>query len=202
MLNMDRFRNFSELTQYAKDGKDFIIEMRKGKSGFAIMAPHGGGIEPGTDFVADAIAGKDHAYYAFKGIRPNNNTPLHIASSRFDEPVAMGLVRQCHTIITIHGCRDAGSVVYVGGKHDVLKQKISHNLRRIRITVCEAMRASIKGRHQHNLCNRGKGAQGAQLEISSILRRRLIEKGGWKKPRLTPQLKAFAKAVRIALRAF
>lgn len=199
MLSMDRFNNFSELAHHAKNGKDFIVEMRKGKSGFAIMAPHGGGIEPGTAFVANAIAGKDHFYYAFKGIRPKNNTPLHIASSRFDEPIAMGLVRQCHTIITIHGCRDAASVVYVGGKNDVLNRKVSTELKNIKISVRKAARTSIKGIHRHNLCNRGKGGQGVQLEISSSLRHALIGKGGWKNPRLTPHLRAFAQAVRKAL---
>lgn len=199
MVNMDRFQNFSELKQYAKDSKDFIIEMRNGKSGFAIMAPHGGGIEPGTDAVADAIAGKDHFYYAFKGIRPKNNTPLHIASSRFDEPVAKGMVRQCHTIITIHGCRDATPVVYVGGKNDVLKNKVSLHLRNIEIPVQDAVRDSIRGVHPQNLCNRGKGGQGVQLEISSQLRHLFIGQGGWQSPRLTPQLRAFAKAVRKAL---
>lgn len=199
MVNMDRFQNFSELAHHAKAGKDFVIEMREGNSGFAIMAPHGGGIEPGTAFVANAIAGTDHFYYAFKGIRPKDNTRLHIASSRFDEPIAMDLAQKCHTVITIHGCRDATSVVYVGGKNDVLKKNVSLNIERIKISVREAARTSIKGVHKHNLCNRGVGGQGVQLELSSRLRHWLIGPGGWQFPRRTPQLSAFAQAVRRGL---
>lgn len=196
---MDRFRNFSELTCHAKAGKDFVIEVRKGKSGFAIMAPHGGGIEPGTAIVADTIAGTDHAYYAFKGIRPRLNGWLHIASSRFDEPQAMKLIHHCHTIITIHGCRAAEAVVYVGGRDEILKKAFTVNLAKKKIPVSDAPKASIKGIHRHNLCNRGTRGQGVQLEISDQLRRRLIGPGGRQQPRLTQLLKSFANAIRSAL---
>ena len=197
---MDRFKNFSELTHHAIAGKDFIIEMRTGKSGFGIMAPHGGGIEPGTAVVAEAIAGGDHAYYAFKGIRPRDNGRLHIASSRFDEPRAMNLARHCHTIITIHGCREAKPVVYVGGRNDALKKKVCFHLMQIKIPVGNAIPGSLKGVHRQNLCNRGVGGKGVQLEISGRLRRQLIGPGGWQHPRLTPQLTYFSKAVQQALR--
>jgi len=33
------------------------------------MAPHGGGIEPGTIDIADAIARSEYTFYAFQGIK-------------------------------------------------------------------------------------------------------------------------------------
>lgn len=196
---MDPLKNFSELTHHATVGKDFIIEMRKGDSGFGIMAPHGGGIEPGTAVVADAIAGDDHAYYAFKGIRPMDNRRLHIASTLFDEPRVLNLARQCHTIITIHGCREAKPVVYVGGRDDALKKRVGFHLMQIKIPVGNTVPTSLKGLHRQNLCNRGLSGKGVQLEISSPLRHELIGPGNWQHPQLTTKLACFAQAVRQAL---
>ena len=45
---MDKYRNFQELKRHEKEGTDYEICARKGSSGIAVMAPHGGGIEPGT----------------------------------------------------------------------------------------------------------------------------------------------------------
>ncbi len=44
-------------------GKDYRIHLRHGKSGILVMAPHGGGIEPGTTEIADAVAGAERSFY-------------------------------------------------------------------------------------------------------------------------------------------
>ena len=46
-MEKKKILNFAELTRFARPGRDFLIEHRNGTSGLAIMAPHGGGIEPG-----------------------------------------------------------------------------------------------------------------------------------------------------------
>ncbi len=66
---------------------------RSGSSGILVMAPHGGGIEPGTGDIADGVAGQHHSFYCFKGIKKQGNRALHITSNRFDEPLAMAMVR-------------------------------------------------------------------------------------------------------------
>jgi len=58
-------------------------------SGIAILSIHGGDIEPGTTRIANAIAGWDHSFYTFEGIKTARNLSLHITSTRFDEPSAM-----------------------------------------------------------------------------------------------------------------
>ena len=170
---MDRFKNFQELCRHAVEGRDFRIEMRSGKSNLAVMAPHGGAIEPGTDVLADAIAGTEHAFYAFKGKRIRNNTELHIASERFDEPRALAVARMAHTIITVHGCRGNGTEIYVGGLAADLAGDIIKALKKTGFAASGATRSSLAGVHRLNLCNRGRSRKGVQLELSSRLRRQL-----------------------------
>jgi phage replication-related protein YjqB (UPF0714/DUF867 family) len=52
----------------------------------AIIAPHGGKIEPGTSEIAAAIAGDDYSLYRFQGLRDRPREELHITSAKFDEP--------------------------------------------------------------------------------------------------------------------
>lgn len=66
---MDKYANFIELKQNEREGEDYTILLREANSKFVIIAPHGGGIEPGTIDIADAVASSDHTFYAFKGIK-------------------------------------------------------------------------------------------------------------------------------------
>ena len=63
------YTNFGELVQNEKADEDYTILYREVDSQVAIIAPHGGGIEPGTIDIADAIAGCDFTFYAFKGLK-------------------------------------------------------------------------------------------------------------------------------------
>lgn len=193
---MKKFRTYKDLAHVMRLGKDFAIEVRMGKSGIAVMAPHGGGIEPGTGVIADAIAGSDHAYYAFKGIRATNNRQLHIPSIYFDEPQAMAMIRRCHTVITIHGCRRAGSEVYVGGRNSSLKKRVTAKLLQSGCRAEISTIAALKGQHHKNLCNRGTRGKGLQLEISSSLRHAMTAGGSGNRRHPTPQLISFAQTVR------
>lgn len=165
------------------------------------MAPHGGGIEAGTARIASAIAGNDHAFYAFKGIRPQNNFQLHIASHCFDEPRAINLASSSHTIITIHGCKDKIPLVYIGGRDQRLREKIILYLKKIGVITKDPPSPSLGGMHDLNLCNRGLRGKGVQIEISASLRKQLIGAGGWKRARNTSQMETFAKAIRQTLTA-
>lgn len=188
---MEKFRSFAELAQCARPGEDFVIEHRKGTTGFAIMAPHGGRIESGTTAVADAIAGSEHAYYTFKGIRPKHNWQLHIPSTCFDEPCALELIRGCHTILTIHGCRRTGKTVYIGGGDTALKTIVFATLAQNGFNADSAPSTALMGVHRNNLCNRGSRGMGLQLEITGSLRRDLIESDSL--------ITSFAQAVRQGL---
>ena len=172
---MERFNTFASLKGRAVEGRDFTVEIRHGTSDFAIMAPHGGGIEWGTDIIAGAIAGSTHDYYAFKGLLPKGNRHLHMASRRFDEPRALPMIRKCHTIITVHGCRGEKPVAYAGGLDRALKDNIADSLEQRRFAVKRHPPAALAGVDPHNLCNCGLRGKGVQLELSYGLRRYLLD---------------------------
>ncbi len=65
----DQYRNYAQLSQNERQDVDYTIFHREGPSSIAVMAPHGGGIEPGTIDIADSMAGCDHTFYAFKGLK-------------------------------------------------------------------------------------------------------------------------------------
>ena len=52
----DKYRDFEDLAQHETSGIDFRIRVRRATDAFAVVAPHGGGIEPGTSEIAEAIA--------------------------------------------------------------------------------------------------------------------------------------------------
>ena len=99
----DTYPNFAELEQSERAGIDYAILLRREEPEFAIVAPHGGGIEPGTTEIADAIARQRWSYYAFEGIKPRGNSVLHITSTCFDEPMCLTLLSDTNCVVTIHG---------------------------------------------------------------------------------------------------
>ncbi|MCK8602909.1 poly-gamma-glutamate hydrolase family protein [Desulfoferrobacter suflitae] len=168
----DRYSCFAELEQNEREGLDYRIVYRSGDSGILVMAPHGGNIEPGCSEIADAVAAGNHSFYALEGLKPRGNWDLHIASTRFDEPVCMNALRHARTALAIHGCRDAGGTIYVGGLHQVLRDKAAELL--CRSGFAAGMRSDIQGRSGSNVCNRSAGGMGVQIEIPFDLRCRMF----------------------------
>lgn len=171
---MDTYLYFNQLRQHEQKGIDYVILHRSGSSGILVMAPHAGGIEPGTGDIADAVAAQDHAFYCFKGIKKHGNGVLHIASNRFDAPRAMQLVTETDWIVTLHGCRDAEPVVWVGGRALQHGDRIIDSLQTAGFPAHRCDRPGLRGLHPKNVCNRGRDAAGVQLEVSFGLRHLLF----------------------------
>jgi phage replication-related protein YjqB (UPF0714/DUF867 family) len=188
---MTRYRTYHELSRHETLGVDYRIRFREGTSGIAVMAVHGGDIEPGTTEIADAVAGDRHTFYTFSGLKPAGNGVLHLASRHFDEPCGVGLARDSRVVVTIHGCSDERPIVYLGGRHDTLKERCREALSAAGFTVGESVR--FPGRHPDNTCNRGRQAMGVQLEISAGLRRRMF--GSLKRAHRVQPLPAFGRLV-------
>lgn len=121
---MAKYRSFEELAANETDGVDYRIRERYGLSGIAVIAIHGGGIEPGTTEIAEAVAGERHAFYTFSGLKPSGNACLHITSRHFNEPRGLRLVQHARTVVSIHGCGDTEPVVLLGGRFVRLGQRI------------------------------------------------------------------------------
>jgi phage replication-related protein YjqB (UPF0714/DUF867 family) len=171
---MDRYANFTELVA-AENKQRYAIHRREGRSGIAIIAPHGGGIEPGTLELADSIAGTDHAYYAFDGKDPQGSMDLHITSINFDEPQGVEIVRVSQFAVAIHGCVGEQEVVYLGGRNREWKARIKRALEEAGFEPGEHDNPDLGGIASRNICNRCAGGSGVQLELPEGLRRRMFQ---------------------------
>ena len=84
-MQRDDYWSFTELAKNERE-QDYKVFSRPRGSEVIIIAPHGGGIEPGTSEIAEAIAGDNFSLYCFEGLKANCNKILHIKSINFDEP--------------------------------------------------------------------------------------------------------------------
>lgn len=176
MLDADRYGDFAELAAHERSGTDYRIRLRSASPVFAIVAPHGGGIEPGTSELADAVAGEQLSFYAFEGLKRSGNSVLHVTSARFDEPLCLALLGRCATVVTLHGERERQlpAEIHVGGLDEALGERVQRSLagRQFRVSRAVGQRA---GREPENLCNRGRSGRGLQLELSRGLRESAFE---------------------------
>ena len=88
---MPEFSNFQELSLHRQEGHDFQIRKKRRGSRVAVVAPHGGTIEPVTSKLAEATAGASFSWYCFEGLKGNRGN-LHITSSHFNEPQCLKLI--------------------------------------------------------------------------------------------------------------
>ena len=198
----DKYPNFRTLSRHERVGVDFRILVRLAQPPFAVVAPHGGGIEPGTSEIADAVAALELSFYAFEGLKTRGNADLHITSTRFDEPMCLSLIGQSGIVLTIHGehSEEDGEGVFVGGLDTTLGRRLGTALRSRGFPVGRHEDPNLQGLEPANLCNRGKSGRGVQLEISRGLRAQMFDslsREGRKHP--TAKFRAFVAALRSVL---
>lgn len=172
---MDKYRNFQELKRHEKEGTDYEICIRNGSSGIAVLAPHGGGIEPGTVDIADRVAGKEHTFYCFKGMKMSGNADLHITSDKFDEPEGIRIAEEAELVLAIHGCIGSKDIIFVGGKDGDFKRILLNSISQAGFKAKESDRTGLKGIKSANICNRGHSGKGGQVEISENLRGKMFD---------------------------
>jgi phage replication-related protein YjqB (UPF0714/DUF867 family) len=200
MTVADKYATFSELAQSEGAGRDFRVRLREHGGATVVIAPHGGGIEPGTSEVADAIADDDLSFYAFEGIRPAENGDLHITSVRFDEPRCLALVGASPRAISIHGEECERPVVFLGGRDGAMLGRLRKSLSAKGFS-CETHESGrLQGLNPANICNRTPSGLGVQLELSKGLRRSFFESLSRSGRRCTTQhFNQFVAAVREAV---
>ena len=159
---------YADLAAKESEEWDYRVRCRKAASPYCIVAPHGGGIEPGTSEVADAVAGEDHSFYAFEGLKIRGNFALHVTSRGFDEPRGLALVERAHTVLAVHGCGGEEIAVYVGGLNAALRARLEASLRAAGFTA--EPHPKFPGTSPSNICNRCAGGAGVQMEITRGLR--------------------------------
>lgn len=183
------FRSFADLAAAYECDRDYrIVRLPRSGSEVAIVAPHGGSIEAHTSDIARDIAGQDFNLYLFEGLlKAGNFAALHLSSHLFDEPDCLDLLSACRSVVSVHGCGHAGEIVLLGGRDVVLRESIGERLRGLGVE-CEAAPAGLDAADPMNVCNRGRGGAGVQLEVSLALRR-------------SPRRALLVRAVREALLA-
>jgi phage replication-related protein YjqB (UPF0714/DUF867 family) len=167
------YASFTQLARYEREGSDYQRYWVQRASPLLIAAPHGGGIEPGTSEVAAALAGETHALYVFEGYKGEENRRLHVTSTRFNDPQLADLLGKSEYVATVHGCREAQPLVYVGGLYEICVYQAINLLRRAGFSA-HRDKSHHAGRFPANLCNRGRSGMGVQFELSRGLRRQMF----------------------------
>lgn len=173
MSAQDRYNSYLELAGKETEGRDFRIHLARRPSSLAVVAPHAGGIEPGTGELAKALAENVYSLYLFEGLKPAGSAGLHITSTRFDEPRCLELLNSVDAVLTVHGCTGREPAIYAGGLDQNLSFAI---LRKLNASGFHAQPDLPQrgGAHPANLCNRGRLQRGVQLELTEGLRRTLF----------------------------
>jgi phage replication-related protein YjqB (UPF0714/DUF867 family) len=145
-----------------------------------IFAPHGGGIEPGTEEIARALARASGAsLYVLAGRRAAGNKALHVTSTAMRAGVSARLDRalaRCRTAIAIHGHAQPGAprAIYVSGRAAAAAGLISAALRGALagwdvIDDPARIPPGLAGLSPENFVNRPAGG-GVQIELPRALR--------------------------------
>jgi phage replication-related protein YjqB (UPF0714/DUF867 family) len=173
-VSQDKYPNFYWLLRQGEK-EHFRIERAEGpnRSNIAIVAVHGGKIEPGTSELAKATALDDHPFYLFEGLKQSQNRDLHISSSRFDDPILDTLLSRVRTALSLHGEASDEEIIYIGGLNQGFAQEIERALCEASFRVERPMNPAISGMSPFNVCNRPRES-GVQLEISKGLRKKLF----------------------------
>ncbi len=189
-------------------GRDFRIAFGDGDIARCLLiAPHGGGIEPGTSEVLRAVRDAGGwAWYEFAGfLRKGNKDALHITSTLFDEPTLLALLPRTNFVLTLHGAAETSDqVVYVGGNWDAGRATIIATVNAATaahgIQALEAP-AHLRGGESTNLTNRGKFGHGIQLEFSRGARNLLFPPDCSREARgnRSSRLHALARAIHTSL---
>ncbi|MCW9023075.1 MAG: poly-gamma-glutamate hydrolase family protein [Gammaproteobacteria bacterium] len=200
---MDTYSNFAELYANESDKNSFRISVCKRDASLAaIIAPHGGGIEPGTSEIVLAIAADDLSYALFEGTKIKENRTLHITSTNFDEPQCCNLIQKHNYIIAIHGESSNKKIIYLGGRDNNLGGYIKSSLEANGFIVTKHHNPNLQGKSNSNICNSGLSGMGVQLELSNGLRKTFFKSltaEGRSKPAET--VYDFSRAIREGLYA-
>jgi phage replication-related protein YjqB (UPF0714/DUF867 family) len=200
----DKYPNFAALARNEQAGVDYAVAVRMRRRAFALVAPHGGGIEPGTSEIAAAIAADAFSFYTLEGLKSSGNGDLHITSTRFDEPMCLTLIGRTDVVVTLHGEHsiEDGEAVFMGGRDDGLGTALWRELARHGFEVRKHPDSKLQGLEPANLCNRGTTKAGVQIELSRAVRRTMFEsltKSGRRHP--TRRFGVFVRAVQRVLGA-
>ncbi len=168
----DWYQSFDALSAREIEDTHYRIVHEWRDSNVAIIAPHGGSIEPATSQIAEAIAGETFNLYCFEGMLPRSepHARLHITSHRFDEPRCLNLIAQSDRVVTVHGLLEMTERTLIGGLDEALRERIESRLTNSGFEAEIIPSGRYSALSPQNICNRGRGRRGVQLELGRDLR--------------------------------
>ncbi|WP_432139484.1 MULTISPECIES: poly-gamma-glutamate hydrolase family protein [unclassified Streptomyces] len=169
----------------------------------AVIAPHGGGIEAGTSELCLAVAGytpfatdSDPAdaalpgepqrdYWMFEALA--NSAVQHVTSTHCDDPAALAVCAGNLYAVSLHGFSDPDvKKIVIGGRDARLRRNLLAAFARHGLTspatdadhevtvVLAGATDPINGDDPANIVNRTRTGAGAQLELSTALRKAMF----------------------------
>ena len=166
-----QYASFSDLAAACEEGSDYVVHVAKVDGrGVAIIAPHGGRIEPGTSEIARQIAGEDLNLYLLEGKMRGSYEALHLTSHLFDDVRCLELQANCDYTISVHGCSGDEEQVLVGGLDEELKLKLVAAINGAGI-MAFIDEHRFPARNPQNIVNRNRRRIGAQLEFTAAARK-------------------------------
>jgi phage replication-related protein YjqB (UPF0714/DUF867 family) len=164
----------------------------------AVIAPHGGKIEPNTDVIALGLADElalphfvfvahasDSCLDKYGGATRSNHRALHITSVHFNDSRAESLMRSVNRGVAVHGHGRDANKLCVGGitpalrtafksYYDTYAKKHSPSGATAVIATTDGDCEGIAGTAPANISNRSQVGAGLQLELSSTFRTELV----------------------------
>lgn len=189
----DEYPNFAALAKERTLHVEYEIVCERRPSPVAVIAPHGGRIEPATSLIAKTIAADSENLYCFEGLK--SERALHITSHNFDEPQCVALLSQCSLAVSIHGLRAetrSDGDILVGGLDAGLRDSVVKTLNNAGFRASTILEGPFSAVHPMNIVNRTKSKMGTQIEICRDLRDQLRQDG--------MALATFAASIRDALK--
>lgn len=193
----------------------------------AVLAVHGGGIEPGTSELCLAAAGYHPAslavtpaggptfdYWMFEGLRSNNNDDLHVTATHCDDWIAASLCAGARNVVSLHGTSTQAAglpnnteLVLVGGRNAALRSALVTAFQNpdpgmVAIPATDAANhPTLSGTDPTNIANRTLTGTGAQLEITTPVRNQMFTENtrARRKHTTTTVFWSFVAAVRKAV---
>ncbi|CAM5617843.1 poly-gamma-glutamate hydrolase family protein [Streptomyces aurantiogriseus] len=172
-------------------------------SSTAVIAPHGGGIEAGTSELCMAIAGytpfdantdpasaavpgePQRDYWMFETL--TNSAIQHVTSTHCDDPAALAVCAGNLYAVSLHGFDDpAAKKIIIGGRDERLKRNLLAAFTKYGLTsptadadrdvsvVLASATDPLNGDDPANIVNRTRTGAGAQLELSTALRKAMF----------------------------
>jgi len=109
------YSSYSQLVLNTTQEIDYIVDVQQPSQEMALVAIHGGAIEPLTGEIVRAVAGERYSHYVFDGRRDYEIEALRIPLLRYDEMRLKALLQRSLAAVVIDGSPEQESVVHLGG---------------------------------------------------------------------------------------